>query len=169
MGLSPDALRVAAVAIMVLFGLVLVVPPLQAAFERLAARIAALAGGGRRAAAPGFWGGVPVGLSLGLVWTPCVGPIMASVISLALTERVDGGAVLITLAYALGTSLPMLAVMIGGRALLARVPALTRNAAGIQKGFGVLMILVAWRSALGLGPAVPGGDPARLSRATGPG
>ena len=97
----------------------------------------------------GFLSGIPVGLSLGLVWTPCVGPIMASVVSLALTERVDGGAVAITLAYTLGTSLPMLAVMRGGRALLARVPALTRNVARIQKGFGVVMILVA--GAIGLG------------------
>src|SRR5208283_2143106 len=76
----------------------------------------------------GFWSGVLVGLSLGLIWTPCVGPIMASVISLALTQHVDGGSVSITLAYTLGTSIPMLGVMLGGRALLNKVPALTRNA-----------------------------------------
>ncbi|HVO38457.1 MAG TPA: redoxin domain-containing protein, partial [Spirochaetia bacterium] len=53
------------------------------------------------------------------------------------------------LAYTLGTSIPMLAVMLGGRALLNRVPALTRNAVNIQKGFGVLMILMG--VAIGLG------------------
>ena len=46
---------------------------------------------------------------------------MASVISLALTQHVDGGSVFITLAYTLGTSIPMLGVMLGGRALLNRV------------------------------------------------
>ena len=120
-------------------------------FESATSRLAGLAPAahGRAPRRAGFWAGLPVGVSLGLVWTPCVGPIMASVISLALTQRVDGGAVAITLAYTLGTSLPMLAVMLGGRALLERVPALTRNAARIQKGFGVLMIAVG--VAIGLG------------------
>jgi len=84
-----------------------------------------------------------------LVWTPCVGPIMASVISLALTQRVDGSSVLITLAYSLGTSIPMLAVMFGGRALLNRVPSLSRNMVNIQKGFGVVMIVVGLAIAFG--------------------
>jgi cytochrome c biogenesis protein CcdA/thiol-disulfide isomerase/thioredoxin len=160
-GISPDALRIAAIVIIAAFGLVMLVPALAGWFERATSRISGLAAGRRPAPTPGsapasasprktgFLSGIPVGLSLGLVWTPCVGPIMASVVSLALTERVDGGAVAITLAYTLGTSLPMLAVMLGGRALLARVPALTRNVSRIQKGFGVVMILVA--VAIGLG------------------
>ena len=150
----------------------MIVPALRDRFELFSSRIANLGQkGGRRTpgATGGFWGGVPVGLSLGLVWTPCVGPIMASVIGLALTRRVDGGSVLITLAYSLGTSVPMLAVMFGGRALLARVPALTRNAAGIQKGFGVLMILVGVAIGLGWDRRFQIGDPHGAARATAPG
>ncbi len=159
-----DALRIAAVVLIVLFGLVMLVPRLSTWFELAASRIASggrrlvpaggagPAGGGgagARGGWAGYWGGCLVGLSLGLVWTPCVGPIMASVISLALTSRVESGSVYITLAYSLGTALPMLGVMFGGRALLNRVPALARNAANIQRGFGVLMILVG--VAIGLG------------------
>jgi cytochrome c biogenesis protein CcdA/thiol-disulfide isomerase/thioredoxin len=143
-GLPADALRLFAIAIIALFGLVMLVPALGDAFESLVSRIASGRGGapGRRSPV-GFWGGLPVGLSLGLVWTPCVGPIMASVISLALSQKIDGGSVFITLAYTLGTSLPMLAVMLGGRSLLNRVPALARHAGGIRKGFGVLMLAMA--------------------------
>ena len=154
-GIPVDALRIVAVVLIVAFGVVMLVPWLRNRFELLTSRIASRGsrGGAAKAGAAssagaaatrwaGFWSGLLVGLSLGLIWTPCVGPIMASVISLALTQKVDGGSVFITLAYTLGTSIPMLGVMLGGRALLARVPALTRNAAGIQKGFGVLMILV---------------------------
>jgi cytochrome c biogenesis protein CcdA/thiol-disulfide isomerase/thioredoxin len=156
-GIPADALRIVAIVLLVLFGVVMLVPGLGRWFETATAWIAnrgagrgrpgGIAGAGAGGAAgtqrsPGFWTGVPVGLSLGLVWTPCVGPIMASVISLALTQRVDGGAVFMTLAYTLGTSLPMLAIMLGGRALLNRVPALSRNTARIQKGFGAVMILV---------------------------
>jgi cytochrome c biogenesis protein CcdA/thiol-disulfide isomerase/thioredoxin len=163
-GIPADALRVVAVVIIVLFGLVMLVPWLRDRFEMLTARIASRGAGWRSRTpatagpnapgtavtqASGFWSGFPMGLSLGLIWTPCVGPIMASVISLAFTQKIDGGAVFLTLAYTMGTSIPMLAVMLGGRTLLNRVPALTRNTANIQKGFGVLMILVG--VAIGLG------------------
>ncbi len=141
-----DALRVVAVVLIGLFGIVMLVPKLRDWFEMLTSRIASrgsTTSSVTTGKSPGFWSGLVVGVSLGLVWTPCVGPIMASVISLALTQQVSGDSVLITLAYTLGTSIPMLAVMLGGRALLARVPALTRNTANIQKGFGVLMIVMA--------------------------
>jgi thiol-disulfide isomerase/thioredoxin len=75
---------------------------------------------------------------------------MASVISLALIRRIDGGSVYITVAYTVGTAVPMLAIMLGGRALITRVPVLSRNAAAIQRVFGVLMILVAVAVGFGL-------------------
>ena len=153
LGIPVDALRIVAVVLIILFGAVMLVPWLSVRFEMLTSRIARRSGGtGGAGGAPrrnGVWSGVVVGLSLGLIWTPCVGPIMASVISLALTQHVDGGSVFITLAYTLGTSIPMLGVMLGGRALLNKVPALTRNSGNIQKGFGVLMIVVG--VAIGLG------------------
>ena len=143
LGIPVDALRIVAVVLIILFGVVMLVPWLTLRFEMLTARI------GRRSGSAvdpqkrnGFWSGVVVGLSLGLIWTPCVGPIMASVISLALTQHVDGGSVSITLAYTLGTSIPMLGVMLGGRALLNKVPALTKTAGSIQKVFGALMIVI---------------------------
>ena len=143
LGVPPDILRVVAVVLIISFGLVMLVPRLRYVFEALATRVTSRRSSGPRpGGSSGFLGGLPVGISLGLVWTPCVGPIMASVISLALTQRVDGGAVFITLAYTIGTSIPMLGVMLGGRTLLKRVPSLAKNSAGIQRGFGVLMILV---------------------------
>jgi cytochrome c biogenesis protein CcdA/thiol-disulfide isomerase/thioredoxin len=168
LGLPPDTLRFIAVALLVLLGVVMIVPKLRDRFEMLVSRASGRVSigsgrgaGGRRgsaggpapegsapgglatpATAPGFWRGLPVGFSLGAVWAPCVGPIMASVISLALTRTVTGQAVVITAAYTIGTAIPMTAVMLGGRALLNRVPGLTRNMARIQRGFGVVMILI---------------------------
>jgi cytochrome c biogenesis protein CcdA/thiol-disulfide isomerase/thioredoxin len=153
LGIPVDALRIVAVVLIVLFGVVMLVPWLGARFEMLMSRVARRGSSGKTAAPArsgspsgagwtGYWSGVVVGLSLGLIWTPCVGPIMASVISLALTQHVDGGSVFITLAYTLGTALPMLGVMLGGRALLNKVPGLTRHTGAIQRGFGVLMIVM---------------------------
>ena len=141
LGIGADALRYFAIVVLAFFGLALVIPKIQLQIELLFSRLAARAP--RQTNRTGFGGGLLVGLSLGLIWTPCVGPILASVISLALTGSVTGGAFLITLAYALGTALPMLAIMAGGRGLIQKVPWLTRNSARIQQAFGVLMILTA--------------------------
>ena len=153
-GISADSLRYVAVVILILFGLVMIVPALKDRFQMLVSRVASRgakrssgAAGGR--ASTGFWSGVPVGISLGLVWTPCVGPIMASVITLALTQQIDGGAIIITLAYTIGTAIPMFAVMAGGRALLNRAKWLSRSTDKIQKVFGVLMVLVGVSIAFG--------------------
>jgi cytochrome c biogenesis protein CcdA/thiol-disulfide isomerase/thioredoxin len=140
LNIPADALRFLAVGLLIAFGLVMLVPKLRLLFEIFASKM--VKQGNNKKPSSGFSGGVVVGFSLGLVWTPCVGPIMASVISLAITSSIDGGAVLIILAYALGTSIPMMAIMKGGRSLIKRFPSLSANTAKIQQGFGVLMILV---------------------------
>jgi len=132
LGVPADTMRYAAIVLVAGFGLVMLVPRLRDAFDIAVSRIASRGGTeGAPRKRPGFWGGLPVGLSLGLIWTPCVGPIMASVISLAISQKVDRGSVFVTLAYSLGTALPMLGIMLGGRALIARMPFLSRNAARI--------------------------------------
>ncbi|MEP7274659.1 MAG: cytochrome c biogenesis protein CcdA, partial [Acidobacteriota bacterium] len=71
------------------------------------------------------------------------GPILASVISLAITGTVTAQAFLITMAYAIGTAIPMFIIMMVGSTALQKVPWLVRNTSKIQKAFGVLMILTA--------------------------
>lgn len=137
--IPPDSLRAAAIVIITGFGLVLLVPALQQKFELLASKVVSRKQSGRKS---GFKGGILVGASLGLLWTPCVGPIMASVIGLAVSRQVDGGAVIIILAYAAGTAIPMFGVMLGGRKILSRFPKLTAGTGKIQRLFGILMIAV---------------------------
>ena len=133
--LPPDILRTAAVIVIIGFGLVMTVPALTKAFESLASRITSRGPEGK-----GFFGGLAIGASLGLIWTPCVGPIMASVITLAVANSVDGGSVVIALSYALGTAIPMTGIMAGGRSLIKRFPALTAHTGRIQRVFGVLLL-----------------------------
>jgi cytochrome c biogenesis protein CcdA/thiol-disulfide isomerase/thioredoxin len=140
--ISADALRLFAVVVIGVFGVSLLVPQFQMFMEKMFSRLTGLAP--HSTERKGFSSGLLVGFSLGLLWTPCVGPILASVISLALTGSVTLTAFFITLAYAFGTAIPMLLIMWGGRELLNRVPWLLRNTGNIQKGFGVLMILVAF-------------------------
>lgn len=147
LSISADTLRFTAVAIIVTFGITLMIPRLQLALEVLLSKFARTKGAARSS---GFPGGVLTGFSLGLVWTPCVGPIMASVISLAVSRQVDGGAVIIVAAYSLGTAIPMFAIMAGGRRLLNRFPKITGKTKEIQRFFGAIMIAAGLMIGFGL-------------------
>jgi cytochrome c-type biogenesis protein len=140
-GLPPDALRTVSGVVLLICGLVLAIPQLGLWFEMRTGAVAGLSA--RFPDSGGFWGGLVLGSGLGLAWTPCVGPIMASVITLALNQTITGGAVAVTLAYALGTAIPMGAVIFGGRALVRRVGFIQRHTTLIRVVFGVLLILAA--------------------------
>ncbi len=140
-GISADSLRLVSVFVIASFGVSLLIPKFQLIVEQLFSKLAGFMPNNQNRS--GFGGGLIIGFSVGLLWTPCVGPILASVISLAITGTVTFDAFLITLAYALGTSIPMFLIIIGGQNALRRVPWLLSNLGTIQKLFGVLMILTA--------------------------
>ncbi|HUD20284.1 MAG TPA: cytochrome c biogenesis protein DipZ [Patescibacteria group bacterium] len=141
LNIPPDALRIISIIIVAVFGVALLVPQVQKLTERLFGKLSSTVSS--RPQKSGFWGGILLGLSLGLLWTPCVGPILASVIALAATNNVDLSSVFITLSYAIGTAIPMFLLLIAGRSLLNRVPWLISNSSTIQRFFGVVMILLA--------------------------
>ncbi|OGG17094.1 hypothetical protein A3D77_05785 [Candidatus Gottesmanbacteria bacterium RIFCSPHIGHO2_02_FULL_39_11] len=140
-GIPAETLRLISVIVVAGFGISLLVPQFQVLIEQLFSKLTGFmpSSQGRT----GFGGGLLIGFSVGLLWTPCVGPILASVISLAITGTVTFDAFLITLAYSLGTAIPMFLIMLGGQNALRRVPWLLSNLGHIQKLFGVLMILTA--------------------------
>lgn len=137
-----DSLRILSVIVIAGFGISFLIPQFQVLLERLFSTFARFIPQGNHGT--GFWSGIIIGLSVGLLWTPCVGPILASVIALAITGTVTLTAFFITFAYAIGTAIPMFAIMIGGQNLLRRVPWLLKNTGMIQKAFGVIMILTAF-------------------------
>ena len=68
-------------------------------------------------------GGLVLGLGLGLVFVPCAGPVLAAVSVLAANGEVGFRTVLLTLSYALGAAVPMLAIALGGRKAASRLRA----------------------------------------------
>ncbi|OGH14650.1 MAG: hypothetical protein A2687_00535 [Candidatus Levybacteria bacterium RIFCSPHIGHO2_01_FULL_38_26] len=140
-GIPVDTLRFLAVIVIAGFGVSFLVPRFQVLLERLFSKLSSFAP--TRPAGTGFGSGFIIGLSLGLLWTPCVGPILASVISLAIVGTVTLDAFLIILAYSIGTAIPMFMIIIGGQNLFRKVPWLLVNSANIQKAFGIIMIATA--------------------------
>lgn len=132
------------VVIIAIFGVSLLIPQLQVLMEKLFSRLASVVPSqsqNQTVHRSDFIAGVLIGVSLGLIWTPCVGPILAAIITLAATSSVTSDAIIITLAYSLGTAIPLMAITYGGRQLLTKVPLLVSNSGSIQKIFGVLMIV----------------------------
>ncbi len=142
LGLSANVLRLVAVGILALLGLGMIVPALNAWLEKAFALLPGLVRTSR-VGGSGFGPGFLTGAGLGVVWAPCAGPILAAVTTLAATQRLSFGAALVVIAYATGAGIPLLAIAYGGRALIQRVPVLTRNLQRVQQAFGVAMLLTA--------------------------
>ncbi|WP_020652736.1 cytochrome c biogenesis CcdA family protein [Massilia niastensis] len=136
-----DSVRTIALAMLGATGVLRLWPAL---YDRLAAAAMALmpaAGGAVSQARPGNAGGFLLGLTLGAVWTPCAGPVLASILALVAQSRdLDRAAILLAL-YAAGAALPMLLIAHGGRAAAGRLRWLT--APLVQRGFGALVLATA--------------------------
>ncbi len=139
LGLPGDLLRNLAIAVLLVFGVTLMVPPwaarVEATMSRLASR-AGIAGGGGE----GFWSGIAVGASLGLVYAPCAGPILAGVITVSASQPFTAGRLAVALSYGIGSAVVLYFLMLGGRRLTAP---LARRGAGLQVAMGAVMVVVA--------------------------
>jgi len=150
LGISPEAFRLIGAALIGLFGLVMLFPTVQ---ERIFIRLQPLltkATPKTDIANDGLWSGFVLGASLGLVWTPCAGPVLGSILTLVASKSdlVQAGSLLF--AYAIGAGLPMLAIAYGGQYASSRVRALSKYTPVIQRVFGLIIIIVAIGLATGV-------------------
>jgi len=139
---DPNVLREAAAILLLGFGLLMLWP---APFEWLSIRLngwlnLGTASGVQR---EGALGGLVLGTTLGLVWTPCAGPVLGSILTLVATSRNLAWASTLLVAYAIGAAIPMLGIAYGGQAATTRVRSLSRISPRLQQGFGVVVIAFA--------------------------
>lgn len=141
--LDPNILRLTAVFIIAFLGLMMIIPALTVRFEGLVSRLSGRFNPVTNQQNSGFFPGFITGLSLGLVWSPCAGPILATIATLAATGQVSFMVILVTLAYILGVAIPLFAFAYGGQRFLIRAHNLNKYTARIQQVFGIIMILAA--------------------------
>ena len=133
---DPNHLRNAAAILLLGFGLLMIWP---APFEWLSVRIGGF-GGHSAASRHGVIGGFVLGTTLGLVWTPCAGPVLGSILTVIATSKDTAWASMLLVVYAIGAALPMLAIAYGGQAITTRIRSVARIAPRLQQGFGVVVI-----------------------------
>ncbi|MEE8168865.1 MAG: cytochrome c biogenesis CcdA family protein [Candidatus Hydrothermarchaeales archaeon] len=82
-----------------------------------------------------------LGMALGIVWIPCVGPILGSVLAYATMQGNLAGGSLLLLAYAVGLGIPMLAIAYGGKYTSEKIEWTKRNSYLIKRIAGWVLIL----------------------------
>lgn len=140
---DPNVLRSGAAILLLGFGLLMVWP---APFEWLAIQLRGYLGGrsaGGIGSHPGNLGGFLLGTTLGLVWTPCAGPVLGSILTVVATSKDAAWASALLVVYAIGAAIPMLAIAYGGQAVSTRLRSIARVAPRLQQGFGIVVIAFA--------------------------
>ena len=144
LGIDAGMFRVAAAAIMIVFGIILVVPSWQA---RLAAAGGPVSSWADRRfggfASSGLAGQFAIGLLLGAVWSPCVGPTLGAA-SLLASRGHDLLQVALTMAvFGIGAALPLILLGLLSRATLMRVRSHLMSAGKLGKGLlGAAFIVI---------------------------
>ena len=139
---DPNSLRTGAAILLAGFGVLMIWP---APFEWLSSRLGGLtnAAAGSAASRQGNLGGFVLGTTLGLVWTPCAGPVLGSILIVVATSKDTAWASTQLVVYAIGAAIPMLAIAYGGQAVTTRVRSIARISPRLQQGFGVVVIAFA--------------------------
>lgn len=84
--------------------------------------------------------GIIFGILVGLIWTPCAGPIFAAVIVQSIIQQSSLDGFLIILAFGIGAAIPMLLIAIFGQKIMQRTTFLQQHALLIRKILGVIII-----------------------------
>jgi cytochrome c biogenesis protein CcdA/thiol-disulfide isomerase/thioredoxin len=134
--LPQDAIRWVALVALVAIGIGLIFPRFEQLLERPFSRIPQkqiMTGGN----------GFGLGLALGVLYVPCAGPVLAAIVVAGATATIGVGTVVLTGAFALGASLPLLFFAVAGQRVAERVSAFRRRQREIRIAAGVVTIMLA--------------------------
>jgi len=143
LGIDSDNIRVFGALLLVAFGLVMLIPVLNRRFTEWMLPIASSANDASSRLDGGSLGGAfLLGGVLGLVWSPCSGPLLASALTLVASGGGAWRGALILGLFGIGAAMPLVAVAYVSRCGFARARGwvLTRIDT-IKKGFGVVILL----------------------------
>lgn len=95
-----------------------------------------------RARPAGYLGSVLVGMAFAAAWTPCIGPTLGAILTLAGTRDHAGSAALLLVVYSLGLGVPLLAAAAAFNRFLALFGAVKRYMPAVTVAAGLLLLVV---------------------------
>lgn len=135
-----NILRLFAVCVIAFLGIALIVPSVSLKLETYLSKLLVLTPSKNR---NGFLGGFLTGIAIGVVWTPCAGPVLATIAALSITLSLNSQVIILTFFYLLGLGIPLLLFSILGRRILVKTKILSNKLLLIQRTFGIIMVLTA--------------------------
>ena len=90
----------------------------------------------------GYIGTIVVGMIFGAGWTPCTGPFLGSVLTLAMTSDTLGSGMLLLLLYSLGLGIPFILSALAISAFLSSFGRLKKHFKAIKITSGVILVIM---------------------------
>lgn len=151
-GLTEDRVRLFGAVVLIAFGFVLLVPALEArmsvALEPLGTWAAGRFAGGR---GDSLAGQGAIGLALGAIWSPCVGPTLGAAALMASRGENVGQVAVTMLAFGLGAGIPLaLLGLLPQRAVSGMRSAMARTGYVGRRLLGLMLVVVGVAIATGL-------------------
>lgn len=143
LGLPQDLLRWLGIAVLVVVGLGLLFPPIGRVLERPFARIPQRALNREGSA-------FVLGMSFGLVFVPCAGPVLAAITVLSATGGFGAGLIVLTASFAIGVALPLLGFAIAGQRMAERIRSVRGRTQTLRKVVGAVTVVTAVALSLNL-------------------
>jgi len=143
LGLSQNTIQYIGASLLLIFGLFLLVPRL---FNRVILWMGPMVNRVSKAqaqASSGNSGGFFVGLTMGFIWAPCAGPVLAAILTLIATTKDIATAGILLIFYGIGAAVPMILIAYGGQFFSSRVRSIARYIKPIEQVFGLIIILFA--------------------------
>ncbi|HNT30434.1 MAG TPA: cytochrome c biogenesis CcdA family protein [bacterium] len=136
-GLRPDTIRTIAVFLLIFFGFSLAIPQLWERFQSMLEKYIRIKPA--KSENPGFWSSFLTGMSLGVIWLPCAGPIVGAIATLAALNELSLNALGILLAYAAGIGSLLYLIALGS----SRLTFFKQNNLALRRIFGIVIIATA--------------------------
>lgn len=140
-GVPADIVRLFAVWLLIFFGISLVFPIIWEKVQLWIERYWRFQPVQKEGS--GFGGGFITGISLGIVWTPCIGPIIATVATLAAVGSFSISMIFILLAYGVGAGIALYYIALGGSAISQKLTFIKNKNKEIRQILGIIILATA--------------------------